>query len=322
MEIVAADIGGTRARFAIATLDGRKVCEIGAPAILRTADYVDLPGAWRAFAQASGRDLPRAASLALACPVDGDVLRLTNTAWTMRKADLPAALGVDRLVLLNDFEAIGHAVLAATPAQLAHVCGPDEPLPERGVISIVGPGTGLGVAHIVRDELRARVTATEGGHIGFAPQDDVEDAILARLRALHGRVSVERVASGPGLSAIHDVLREREGASGPTFDNIGLWQAALAGADPLATAALERFCLCLGAVAGDIVLAQGASALVIAGGLGGRIGARLAQSGFAARLVGKGRFADMMRAVPVRRLEMTQPGLLGAAAAFAGDFTP
>jgi glucokinase len=192
-------------------------------------------------------------------------------------------------------------------------------LPDSGVISIVGPGTGLGVAHVLRRDGRAFVTETEGGHLDFAPLDSIEDALLARLRARYRRVSVERIVAGPGLAAIIEALAAIEGRPVPAGDDKTLWAAALDGTDSLAAAALDRFCLSLGAVAGDIALAQGASAVVIAGGLGLRLADHLPRSGFAQRFTAKGRFEVMMAEIPVKLITHPQPGLFGAAAAFAEE---
>ncbi len=125
-----------------------------------------------------------------------------------------------------------------------------------------------------------QVIESEGGHVDFAPLDSIEDAILARLRRQHRRVSVERVCSGPGLVAIYETLASIEGRAVVSMDDKALWQLALSGDDSLAAAAFDRFCLSLGAAAGDFALAQGAAAVVIAGGLGQRIAPRLLAVGF------------------------------------------
>ena len=136
----------------------------------------------------------------------------------------------------------------------------------------------------------------------------------------HNRVSVERVVAGPGLAAIHATLAEIKGVAAPAQTDQALWTSALAGHDPLAAAALDRFCLSLGAVAGDIVLTHGGfDGVVIAGGLGLRLERDLPRSGFAQRFVAKGRFATLMAQVPVKLLTYPQPGLYGAAAAFAQE---
>ncbi len=319
-EIVAADIGGTNARFALARVAGGRVVSLGAPATLAVADHAGLEAAWAAFAAIVGRPLPRAAAIAVAAPIEGAVLKLTNSPWIIRPDALAATLGLDAHVLVNDFGAVGHAVAAVGAEHLRHLCGPDRALPPDGVVTIVGPGTGLGVAALYRIGGSPRVVETEGGHVAFAPTDDFEDALLARLRERHRRVSVERIVAGAGLAAIHETLCAVAGAAVPPRDDRALWAAALAGTDAPAAAALDRFCLALGGVAGDLALAQGAAAVVIAGGLGLRLADHLPRSGFAARFTAKGRFEAKMAAMPVKLITHPQPGLQGAAAEFAARF--
>ncbi len=309
--LVAVDIGGTHARFAFAEVEGGRVVHLGEPMTLRTSDTPNLNEAWTAFAAAAG-PVPEAAAIAVAAPVIDGRAKLTNNSWEID----PATLGLSRCILINDFAAVAHAVAQAGEAHFAHLCGREAALPSEGVISIIGPGTGLGIAHLSRDGDGYRTTATEGGHIGFAPADEFDDALLARLRALHGRVSVERVVCGAGLREIYAILTGRS----PAADDKALWAAGLSGNDPDASAAIDRFCLSLGRVAGDIALAQGGAGVVIAGGLGLRIGDRLKHSQFAEGFCAKGRFAALMAGLPVKLITHPQPGLFGAAAAFAKEF--
>ncbi len=316
-EIVAVDIGGTHARFAIAAIAGGRVLRLSAPVTLLTSDYASFTSSWDAFGRSLDQPLPRAASIAVASPIVGDVLKLTNNPWVIRPASLQQELHLDALMLLNDFGAMGHAVSHMTAADLHHLTGPDIALPETGIITVIGPGTGFGVAHVLRQGGTAHVIACEGGHIDFAPLDRLEDAILVHLRKRYRRVSVERLVSGPGLANIYEALAAIEGQAVQTGDDKSLWTRAIAGTDRLARAALDRFCLSLGAVAGDLALAHGASAVVITGGIGPRIAELLPHSGFADRFVAKGRFERMMADIPVKLITHPQPGLLGVAAAFA-----
>ena len=318
-EIVAADIGGTHARFAIAQVAGGRVVSLGEECILKTAEHSGLQAAWEEYGARLGRALPPAAGIAVAGPVQGEVLRLTNHPWLIRPAAIPEQLGVRRHVLINDFGAVAHAVAQLGEAHFEPLCGPGAPLPEQGAISIVGPGTGLGVALLLRRDGGYQVVETEGGHIDFAPLDSLEDRILGRLRERHGRVSVERLVSGPGLGNIYEALAAIEDRPLLHRDETALWRAAVAGGDGLASAALDRFCLILGAVAGDIALAQGAGGVVVAGGLGQRLAGHLPGSGFRDRFVAKGRFEGRMDRMPVRLVTHAQPGLFGAAAAFAAE---
>jgi glucokinase len=314
---VAVDLGGTNVRFAIAEVSEGTVRTLGPATTLHTAEHSSLAMAWAAFAGHAGRDLPRAASLAIACPIAGDVLKLTNSPWVIRPATLKDELCVDQLTLVNDFGAVGHAVAQLPPSAMRHVTGPDLDLPATGIIGIVGPGTGLGVAHLLRTASGYHVIESEGGHVDFAPVDSIDDGLLARLRARFRRVSTERIVSGPGIANIYEHLSALEGRAMPTLDDRTIWRAALDRTDALAVAALGRFCLNLGSVAGDVALAQGAHAMVIGGGIGARIADILPGSGFASRFTAKGRLEAMLSNIPVKLIAHEQPGLFGAAAAFA-----
>ncbi len=320
MQIVAVDIGGTHIRFAIARVTAGRVQQLSTAVTLKTAEYASLQTAWEAYAVQVEGDMPRAAGIAVACPVEGEVLKLTNNPWIIRPAMIKEKLGLDTFTLVNDFNAVGHAVAQLSASDFRHLCGPAEPLPETGAISIVGPGTGLGVAHIRRTAAGYTVTPTEGGHIDFAPLDSLEDALLTRLRKRYTRVSVERIVSGPGLVEIYEALAAVEGRAVTSLDDKALWTLGLSNEDSLATAAVDRFCLSLGSVAGDIALAQGGTAVVIAGGLGLRIANTLIRSGFSQRFCAKGRFAARMAGLPVKLITHAQPGLYGAAAAYAQEY--
>jgi glucokinase len=317
IEIVAVDIGGTNARFAIAEVDGGRVVSLGSICTLKTAEHASLQTAWEEFGAQIGRPLPRIAGIAVAGPVQGEMLKLTNNPWVIRPAMVPEKLNVDRFTLVNDFGAVAHAVAQLSQEHFRHICGPDIPLPRKGVISVLGPGTGLGVAQLLHRNGDYFVIETEGGHIDFAPVDSLEDKILVQLRKRYRRVSVERVASGLGLVNVYEALAAIEGRPVIHADERALWTAALAGEDSLAAAALDRFCLTLGTLSGDIALAQGASAVVIAGGVGLRVADHLPRSGFRGRFIAKGRFERMMDEMPVKLITHPQPGLYGAAAACA-----
>jgi glucokinase len=316
--VVAVDIGGTHARFAIAEVQDGRVLALGEATTLKTAEHASFQTAWQEFERLNGTALPRAAAIAIAGPVDADVIKLTNNPWIIRRSMVCEKLNVDSFVIVNDFGAVGHAVAQAGAEHFHHLTGPEQDFAADGTLSIIGPGTGLGVAHLWRQGAAYHVQATEGGHIDFAPLDAIEDAVLARLRNRYRRVSVERVVSGPGLIDLYETLAAIEGRAVQQYDDKTLWQMGLSGEDSLAAAAVDRFCLSLGSVAGDITLAQGGFAgVVIAGGLGLRIKDSLIRSGFAERFRAKGRFEALMSTIPVKLITHPQPGLFGAAAAFA-----
>ena len=321
MELVSVDIGGTHARFAIATVADDGTISLSEPETLHTEDHASFQTAWEDFRGRMGGSLPPRVSMAIAGPVGGDVIRFTNNPWIIRPALVREKLGVEEYCIVNDFEAVPHAVARVDEDQFIHLTGPDKPLAPTGRLSVLGPGTGLGVAHLYREaDGTYRVSATEGGHIDFAPLDQIDDAILARLRKRHVRVSVERVVAGPAISDIYQALASMEGRPVAEEDDIAIWKRGQDGSDSLAAAAVDRFCMSLGSVAGDIALAQGGfGGVVIAGGLGYRIRDTLLKSGFSERFKSKGRFQELMASIPVKLIVHPQPGLFGAAAAFVRE---
>lgn len=320
MELVSVDIGGTHARFAIGRVSDDGTITLSEPETLHTKDHASFQTAWEDFRDRQGGTLPPRVAMSVAGPVGGEVIRFTNNPWIIRPALMETKLGVEAWTIVNDFAAVAHAVARAPDEQFVHITGPDRPLAQEGTISVLGPGTGLGVAHLWRRGAEYRVTATEGGHIDFAPLDSIEDAILARLRKLHNRVSIERVVSGPAIGPIRQTLAAMEGRAVTEEDDVTLWTRAMEDKDSLAAAALDRFCLSLGSVAGDIALAQGGfGGVVIAGGLGYRLRDHLPRSGFAERFRAKGRFGALMASIPVKLIVHPQPGLFGAAAAFVAE---
>lgn len=319
-DLVTVDIGGTHARFALATVAPDGAIALGEPATLHTSDHVSFQTAWDAFRAMQGGTLPANLAMSVAGPVGGEVIRFTNNPWIIRPALIEAQLGAARHTVVNDFAAVAHAVARADDSQFLDLAGPPAPLPASGTISVIGPGTGLGVAHLWRDGRGSyHVQATEGGHIDFAPIDKIDDALLARLRGRHTRVSVERVVSGPAIVDIYQTLAAIEQRATLDRSDVDIWNAGTSGADSLAAAAVDRFCLALGSAAGDFALAHGAVGVVMAGGLGYRIRDTILKSGFGERFRAKGRFAGLMAGLPVKLITHPQPGLFGAAAAFARE---
>ena len=312
MKIVVADIGGTHARFALAELGGGRP-RLGPMRKYRTREHDGLEATWARFAREAGEPIPKAASLAVAAPIEGEELRFLNSDWRIPRATVAADLGLERLHLLNDFGAVAHAVSALGPDELEPVCGPPA-LREEGVVSVIGPGTGLGVAILSRRAGRIAVIETEAAHVAFAPLDPEEEAIADSLVARYGRASIERVVSGPGLI---DIYRHLGGETDVGPNRAGLlWSAAIDGSDALAAHALDILVRCFGAAAGDISLAHGALGVAITVGLANRIARLLRSPAFAARFTAKGRYRERMQRVPVVLATCKEPGLLGAALAF------
>lgn len=318
-DLVALDVGGTHARFALASIGDDGTISLGEPVTLKTGDYASLQTAWDAFEAQCGAPLPRAASIAIAAPIVGETIRMTNNSWIFQTHSIDDQLGLDRVTLINDFGAVAHAVARAPADQLVHIAGPDGPLPEFGTTSVIGPGTGLGVAHFHRHAGGYHVQSTEGGHIEFAPLDAIDDWMLARLRKKHLRVSTERVHSGPGVVEIYAALAALEKRETVLTDDRSIWEQGIARQDSLAAAAVDRFCHSFGSLVGDYALAHGANAVVLAGGLGLKLRELLPRSAFGERFSFKGRYTQMMSGIPVKLIVHPQPGLYGAVAAFATE---
>lgn len=319
-----ADIGGTNARFAL-TDPAAAQPQLLQPQVLRNAEFGSLQHAAEHYlAGVSAK--PRRAAIAVASPVGTDEIRLTNRAWSFSRSELQHALQLDELRVLNDFGAIAWAVPELAADERVTLHGPAG-APLAGPISVLGPGTGLGVALLVGARGQGwQVIETEGGHASFAPVGDEEHDIARWIATRYGRTSTERLLSGNGLSHIDAVLRgvPAQPATGqrlPLREPEAIVAAALEGHDVHARRALARFCAVLGSVAGDIALVHGARAVMIAGGIVPRFVPFLRSSAFRERFLDKGRFAAYLESVAIHVVTHPQPGLLGAAVALRQSAT-
>ncbi|TZF88424.1 glucokinase [Cognatilysobacter lacus] len=311
-----ADIGGTNARFALTDLDASKP-DLRDVKPLRCADFASLQHACEHYLESVGAT-PSRAAMAVASPVDTDEIRLTNRAWSFSRRELEQALRLVHLRMLNDFGAVAWAVPALSGDDAVPLYGPAA-LPPRSPVTVIGPGTGLGVALLTGDATHGwHVIETEGGHATFAPVIE-EDRLIARwLDSLHGRTSNERVLCGTGLAQIDAVMRDPDRPAGqaPVLrDPADVVRLALEGHDVAARRALARFCAILGAVCGDAALMHGARSVMIAGGIVPRFVPFLRASAFRERFLAKGRFAAYLENVAIHVITHAQPGLLGAAVA-------
>jgi glucokinase len=314
--VLVADVGGTNARFALA-MPGPDRPRLQQLAKFPTEDFASLQQVTRHYLHSVGAQ-PTQAAVAVASPVDGDDIRLTNRAWSFNRRELAETLGFEQMQVLNDFGAAALAVAALKDGEFEHLHGPDES-PLKPPISVIGPGTGMGVALLVDCPARQwRVVETEGGHVSFAPLGTEERLVHDWLAARHGRVSVERALSGSGLAKIHAALAgwsasRQETTDSDLRDPADIVAAALGGEDREARAALARFCAILGSVAGDAALIHGARTVAIAGGIVPRFIPFLRSSAFRERFLDKGRFAAHLEKVSIVVVTHPEPGLLGAA---------
>lgn len=308
-----ADIGGTNARFALAG-DGAR--DIRHERHLPVRGFAGLADAARAYVAGlpPGTGAVTEAVIAVATPVDADVIRFTNSPWTFTRPALADDLGIERLAVINDFAAQAAAIPFLDPAADwltigGGVARADWP------IAVIGPGTGLGAAGLVPTPAGPIVVASEAGHVSFAPQDALEMAILAHLLERHGHVSNERLISGPGLVTLAQALATVSGRSFEATAPEAVTAAAASGSSAVATEALGLFSGLLGGAAGDLVLSFGAKGgAFICGGLCGKLGRFFDHARFRERFEAKGRLRAFLEDVPCRLVTNPRTGLMGAAA--------
>ncbi|MEK7265881.1 MAG: glucokinase, partial [Pseudomonadota bacterium] len=257
--VLVADIGGTNARFALAAIDSSAV-SIGAMHAFRAEDYETIRDAANAFLEAV-QEKPKLACFAVAGPITDEVVEFTNSPWVLDIAKVKKQMKLDRLLAINDFEALASSVRHLGASDLA----PVKPgVADRGApLLVIGPGTGLGQALIVPSGAGDRIIATEGGHVAFAPHDEEEIEVLRFIAREHKRVSIERLLSGRGLVNIHRALCAIAGAPRVTLQADEITRAAQTGEFPIAVKAVDMFCAILGSAAGDAALASGARGGVI-----------------------------------------------------------
>ena len=301
--LLVADIGGTNARFAFCDPGS---LELGAFATFPCAEF-DSIGAVLAAYLATARARPRRVCMAVAGPVEDGAARMTNLPWSFSAEEIAAAAGAEEALLVNDFEALARALPALADDDLRRIGG-GVAAPE-GVKAALGPGTGLGVAALARCGEGWRPIPGEGGHVGFPAQTAEELALLARIRPDGGRVSVERVLSGPGLSDLHAAL-----AGGAALPAPEVVKRARRGGDPAAEAAVGRFVAWLGRFAGDLALLYGArGGVYLGGGVAPAILDFLSDGRFREAFEAKGRLRAQVAAIPVFVILAKDAGLRGAA---------
>ncbi|WP_077531122.1 glucokinase [Vreelandella utahensis] len=305
------DIGGTNARFALVEPGSGTLNSI---AVLPCGDYGNLDVAVRDYLQQTGAGEVRRACMAFACPVHDEMVRMTNNPWVFRKAAMRESLGLDLFKTINDFTAMALGV-PSVPSEHLHPVGDGMADSQRPRL-VIGPGTGLGISALIPTHHDWVPLETEGGHVDFAPTDELEVAVQQTLRARFGRVSVERILSGQGLLNLYQTLAELERASVRLHTPEAVTEAALQQEDPLAHRALRMFCEILGRVTGDAALTLGSlGGVYICGGIVPRFLDVFRDSPFRRAFEEKGRMRAMMESIPVYVVTEPYTGLLGAAQA-------
>jgi glucokinase len=302
------DVGGTNARFALVDAQGH----IRHPRSFPAKNYSSLADVIAEYLeQTAGRKRPPRAVIAVAGPVMDGEIEFTNLDWQISEGDLLAHFEFEAVKLINDFAAQAMACTLLEPDDL-RALGPVLRPGENCPLVVLGAGTGFGVAGLARGDRGDIPIATEGGHAAFAPYDEVEVEIWKRLRVRHGRVSIERILSGPGLYDLYRALADIEGANAELVDDKGVIDGCNAG-DPRAAATVDRFCGILGSVAGDLALSFGArGGVFVSGGLAPRIAERLVASPFRARFEDKGRLSPYVAQIPTSLVLHPYPAIVGA----------
>ena len=317
-----ADVGGTNARFAWQSAAGGPVEDMR---IYPCAAFASLQLAIETYLLELGRGRPSQAAIGIANPVSGDQVSMTNHHWSFSIEQMRQALGLQKLVVMNDFTALALALPDLTPEEKQLICG-GTPVP-GAALALIGPGTGLGVSGLIPsgngESFKYQALDSEGGHGTLSASTPREWAVLQYLQERFGHASAERAVSGQGLVWVYEALCSLDGAPIPTQINEAplnaaqISAAALAHSDSRADETLELFFAFLGAMAGNLALTLGArGGLYLGGGILPRLADRLACSAFQARFVGKGRFSNYLQAIPVYLIQTQEsPALRGIARA-------
>jgi glucokinase len=313
---IAGDIGGTKTLLQVSAADGATLLQKS----YSSADYAGLAEILDEFLREAGVPNVTAACFALAGPVSGRRVKLTNLPWEVDADALAARFAIFRVLLINDFEAVGHGIAALLPGDLLAL-QPGVPQ-AQGVRVVVGAGTGLGVAWLSWVNGDYAVHASEGGHMDFAPADATQYALLQYLQQRHGHVSYERIVSGPGLVAIFEFLRDsRQGSPSPQLvAAMGEGDAAAAisrfaqqGDEPIAQMTLDLFVRIYGAFVGNLALvALPRGGIYVAGGIAAKIAATMQRGDFMRAFYDKGRYIELLASLPLHIVTNPQVGLLGA----------
>lgn len=305
-----ADIGGTNARFALVGANRQPYAEH----TLSCAEFPGLTAAVAHYLQKVAGSHPRRAAVAVATPITGDRIEFTNSPWSFSIEAAQQELGLEQLLILNDFTALALSLPLLMPDE-RHAVGGGEPV-VGAPIALIGPGTGLGVSGLVWSGERWIPLQTEGGHVTFSSVDEREWRINRILQRQFSHVSPERLLSGPGLVNLYHALAELDGWSPETLTPADITSRALAGTCPHCREVVELFCGALGTAAGNLAITLGArGGVYIGGGIAPRLGEFFNQSAFRRRFEERGRFSSYLAAIPTWVITAANPALRGVAAA-------
>lgn len=310
-----ADIGGTNARWGLVTgIDNQGRYQIESIRTFKNAGHPRFQDSLAAYLDSLGGIGIKQVCVALAGPVLGDQINMTNIDWSFSIRAVEQEFGLTKLLVVNDFTALAYATSALTPADLVPVkAGTQRPGPR----AILGPGTGLGMASLLPLDNCWLPVSGEGGHTAFAPFGPEEIALCQLLQEAQGYVSKETLLCGSGLERIYQSLAQLRGQSA-IKSAADITASAVDGSDALAVDALNLFCAVLGSASADLALTVGAlGGVYLGGGILPRIREFLLQSPFAARFCDKGIMSHYVEQLPVYLIVAAEPALIGAAALLA-----
>lgn len=313
------DIGGTHVRWAWQAAPAGPIVDVE---VSRCDEHPSLLESARAYLRQHRLPPARRACIGIATPVTGDAVRMTNHPWAFSIEALRQALGLDRLLVLNDFAVLALSLPVLGADQLAALGAPSAAAPASADAprALLGPGTGLGVSGLVACRGGWTALAGEGGHVTLAPADDADAEVLAQLRRRFGHVSAERVLSGGGLVHLYEVAAAQAGQAADALAPAEVVQRARDGADAACARAVHLFAGFLGNVAGNLALTLGArGGVYIGGGVVPRMGEAFDAAHFRRRFESKGRFADYLAPIPTWLITAATPALTGAARALDLD---
>jgi glucokinase len=315
-----ADVGGTNVRFALVDLDAPGPLAVHSAQHFATRDYAGMAEAANTYLKQHAPSVAlKSACFAVAGPVSDGKISFTNSDWAFSEKELGKKLGGTRVRLINDFEATAYAIPHLGKSDVTpigpDVSGADGP---QKTFCVLGPGTGLGMAGLVRDGARDVALVTEGGHAGFAPGNALEVAVLEFLRKRYDHVSRERLLSGAGLRNLYDAMCEIDGVDNIDPKPEDVTAEAMRNAQSFCARVFGAFCAILGSAAGDAALTMGArGGVYLAGGILPDAVDFLQKSAFRARFTAKGRFHDYLAAIPTFLIVHPYAALLGAASRLA-----
>ncbi|TPI13707.1 glucokinase [Mesorhizobium sp. B4-1-3] len=308
--VLIGDIGGTNARFSI-VLDANS--EATEPQIVQTANFKTIDEAIQAAVLDRSSIQPNSAVLAIAGPVDGDEIPLTNCPWVVKPRQMLANLGLGEVVVLNDFEAQALAVVALGEEHMEKIGG-GAPEPNASRV-VLGPGTGLGVAGLIYALNHWIPVPGEGGHMDIGPRTPRDFEVFPHIGKLEGRISGEQILCGRGLVNVYRAVARTDGKPTPLTTPAEITGAALAKTDAVAEEALELFVTCLGRTAGDLALVfMGRGGVFLTGGIAQKILPALKEGNFRAAFEDKAPHSALMREMPVYVITHPLAALLGLAA--------